>query len=341
MDWPHSHWYQKLLSTTWSTSFMKYITPMPVLPIQRLIHRSPEIRDCSTYNPHNEWIITWDAHTSDIIYGKSITQTNHPGSRSITQIQHYIHAYVENFSPNNFTITNASTSRRITSFLRLCKGYSRHAYNVSNPFICTLYLSTTKLLTIKIQHDNNFLTPIIPVPREYSPMTLSIYNKNPILNPLSPLYIKNLVIGFDQIIDRLLFLAHQFINFLDLSFYTDGSLFQEGPRKSIMSFAWIETTMSSPIPFQGATMFQPSSTTAETFAVLTVLMVFLVNSCINIFMDSLNTIHNYHKFSQVGFSTRQKLKFTTYPVWSLLIEQKHLTVTFTKVKSHSENVFND
>ncbi|GES83980.1 hypothetical protein GLOIN_2v1780593 [Rhizophagus clarus] len=58
----------------------------------------------------------------------------------------------------------------------------------------------------------------------------------------------------------------------DLSFYTDGSLFQEGPRKSIMSFAWIETTMSSPIPFQGATMFQPSSTTAETFAVLTVLM---------------------------------------------------------------------
>ncbi|GBC01727.1 hypothetical protein RclHR1_04300009 [Rhizophagus clarus] len=273
---------------------MKYVTPMPIPPIQRLMRRSPEIRNSSTYNLHNEWIIMWDANISDIIYGKSITQTNHPGSRSTTQIQHYIQAYMEKFSSNNLTITNASTPRRMTSFLRPCKGCSCHVYNVFNPSICTLYVATTKLLTIKVyhplhipahitdpkrtwkfptqhhhtlrtiayndyqrsQHDNNFLTPIIPVPRENSPAILSIYNKNPILNPLSPLYLKNLVIGFNQIIDRLLFLAHQFINFSDLSFYTDGSLFQDGPHKSIMGFAWIKTTTSSnPTSFQGATMF--------------------------------------------------------------------------------------
>ncbi|GES86389.1 ribonuclease H-like domain-containing protein [Rhizophagus clarus] len=195
------------------------------------------------------------------------------------------------------------------------------------------------------QHASNFLTPVIPVPREHSPDTIAIYNQNPVLNPLSPLYLKNLIIGFEHTIDRLIFLSHQFINFLDLTFYTDGSLFQDGPYRSIMGFAWIElTTSSSPTPFQGATMFQPSSITAETFAVLTALLVFSNNSKVNIFTDSLNTITNYNKFSRGNISTRQKLKFTTYPVWSLilrLIEQKHLSVTFTKVKSHSGNVYND
>ncbi|GBC06607.1 hypothetical protein RclHR1_06960005 [Rhizophagus clarus] len=44
----------------------------------------------------------------------------------------------------------ASTPRRKTLFLRLCKGCSRHIYNVSNPSICTLYIATTKLLTINV-----------------------------------------------------------------------------------------------------------------------------------------------------------------------------------------------
>ncbi|GET02155.1 RNA-directed DNA polymerase from mobile element jockey-like [Rhizophagus clarus] len=377
------HWYEKLLSTTWSTSSMKFITPMPTPPTQRLIRHSPTIKDCLTHNPHNEWTITWDANTSDIIYGKSITQTNHPGSRSITQIQHYIQAYVETFSPTNSTNTNASTPRRMTSFLRPCKGCSRHVYNISNPTICTLYIATDKLIKIKVyrplhipahitspkrtwkfptlhhhtlrtiayndyqqsQHNSNYLTPVIPVPREHSSETLAFYHQNPILNPLSPLFLKNLIIGFEQLIDRLMFLSHQFINFSDFTFYTDGSLFQDGPNKSIMGFAWIElSTSSNPTSFQGATMFQPSSTTAETFAVLTTLLVTPINSKINIFTDSLNTITNYNKFSRGNISTRQKLKFTTYPVWSLidrLIEHKHLSVTFTKVKSHSGNTYND
>ncbi|GBB90580.1 hypothetical protein RclHR1_01760004 [Rhizophagus clarus] len=332
---------------------------MPTPPIQRFLKNSPQIRDSPSFNPHNEWVITWDTSSSDIIYGKSITQTNHPGSQSITQIQHYIHTYVETYSPSHSSNTNASTPRRMTSFIRPCKGCSRHVFNVSNPSICTLYIATLNLLTIKVyrplhipahitapkrtwkfptlhhhtlrtiayndyqrsQHANSFLTPIIPVPRENSPDTLTIYNNNPVLNPLSPLYLNNLVIGFDKVIDRLLFLAHQFINFTDLSFYTDGSLFQDG-----------------------ATMFQPSSTTAETFAVLTTLIVSPSNACITIFTDSLNTIHNYEKFSNSSLSTRQKLKFTTYPVWSLilrLIELKHLMVTFQKVKSHSGDLFND
>ncbi|GBC02889.1 hypothetical protein RclHR1_04880014 [Rhizophagus clarus] len=86
-----------------------------------------------------------------------------------------------------------------------------------------------------------------------------------------------------------------------------------------MGFAWIETTTSSnPTPFQRTTMFQPSSNMAETFAVLTTLIISPANSHINIFTDSLNTIHNYNKFSH-----------------------KHLAVTFMKVKSHSEDQFND
>ncbi|GES88086.1 ribonuclease H-like domain-containing protein [Rhizophagus clarus] len=376
-------WFKKLLSTTWSTSSMKLITPMPLPLIQRLLRNSPQIRDSLSFNPHNEWVITWDASSSDIIYGKSITQTNYPGSQSVTQIQHYIHTYVENFSPSHSTNTTASTPKRMTSFIRPCKGCSCYVYNVSNPSICTLYIATIKLLTIKVyrplhipahitapkrtwkfltlhhhtlrtiayndyqrsQHTNNFLTPIIPVPRDNLPVTLTIYNNNPVLNLLSALYLKNLVIGFDEVIDRLLFLAHQFINFFNLSFYTDGSLFQDGPYRSRIGFAWIETTTSNnSTPFQGAMMFQPSSTMAETFAVLTTLIVSSSNSHINIFTDSLNTIHAYKKFSSGSFSTRQKLKFTTYPVWSLilqLIELKHLVVTFMKVKSHSRDIFND
>ncbi|GES97552.1 ribonuclease H-like domain-containing protein [Rhizophagus clarus] len=246
---------------------------MPTPPIQRFLKNSPQIRDSPSFNPHNEWVITWDTSSSDIIYGKSITQTNHPGSQSITQIQHYIHTYVETYSPSHSSNTNASTPRRMTSFIRPCKGCSRHVFNVSNPSICTLYIATLNLLTIKVyrplhipahitapkrtwkfptlhhhtlrtiayndyqrsQHANSFLTPIIPVPRENSPDTLTIYNNNPVLNPLSPLYLNNLVIGFDKVIDRLLFLAHQFINFTDLSFYTDGSLFQDGPHRSLMA----------------------------------------------------------------------------------------------------------
>ncbi|GBC06606.1 hypothetical protein RclHR1_06960004 [Rhizophagus clarus] len=83
---------------------------------------------------------------------------------------------------------------------------------------------------------------------------------------------------------------------------------------------------------------------AETFAVLTTLIVSPANSYVNIFTDLLNTIHNYNKFSRINFFMCQRLKFNTYPVWSLilhLIEQKHLVVTFMKVKSHSGDQFND
>ncbi|GBC05801.1 hypothetical protein RclHR1_06430002 [Rhizophagus clarus] len=246
----------------------------------------------------------------------------------------------------------------MTSFICPCKGCSRHVYNVSNPSICTLYIATTKLLTINVYHPlhvpahiitpkriwkfptlhhhtlrtiayndyqqsqqtDNFLTPVIPVPREHSSITLILYNKNPILNPLFPLFLKNLLIGFDSIIDRLLFLANSFINFSHLSFYTDGSFFQDGLHRSIMSFAWIKIfTSSIPTPFQGLTMFQLSSTMAETFAVLTTLIVSPSNSHINIYTDSLNTIHNYKQFSHVNFSTCQCLKFNTYPIWSLIL----------------------
>ncbi|EXX68035.1 hypothetical protein RirG_108850 [Rhizophagus irregularis DAOM 197198w] len=117
-----------------------------------------------------------------------------------------------------------------------------------------------------------------------------------------------------------------------------------------MGFAWIETSNSTPssnIPppsFKGALSFNPSSTKAEIYALLTTIIVVPNNSAIDVFTDSLNMIQTFHKITNKSTSIRQKLKCKNHIAWRLidtLIEKKGLTLRLHKVKAHSNDFWND
>lgn len=141
-------------------------------------------------------------------------------------------------------------------------------------------------------------------------------------------------------------LLNSFTNHQHLSFYTDGSLKAIGLVDCTMGFGWLQTNPHAPhLTFKGQTIFLPSSTRAEAFAILTALLCCPSNCTVSIFTDSSNCINNFYTFvNQHTISPRRKLKQNAYLVWLLidkLIRIKSLNVSLTKVKAHSNDENND
>ncbi|GBB85480.1 hypothetical protein RclHR1_00120034 [Rhizophagus clarus] len=112
-----------------------------------------------------------------------------------------------------------------------------------------------------------------------------------------------------------------------------------------MGFAWIEISSNSiHTPFQGAMAFQPSSTKAETYAILSALITAPSNAMVTINTDSQNVITNYHQFKDPNFSLWKHLKVDTYMFWTLifkLITSKNPYISIKKIKAHYGNQWND
>jgi ribonuclease HI len=96
--------------------------------------------------------------------------------------------------------------------------------------------------------------------------------------------------------------------------------------------------------YKESCVLNPSSTKSESYAILIILLVVPNNAQINIYTDSQNCIHNYIYFTNPLISRRKQLNHNNHLLWTFMIElikQKNLTLTFHKVKAHSNDPYND
>ncbi|GES74707.1 ribonuclease H-like domain-containing protein [Rhizophagus clarus] len=287
------------------------------------------------YASRNQWIVFWNASTSIAVYGKTLHQINRPGANSITQIQHYLPLTLMD---NQLDLT---PWKRL-AILQPCRSCNRHTYNVDNPLLYTFYMSTSSLITFKTTPANKipihipdkkkywrypsqpFLTLQTLAYNYYLTLTRSFKHPSHFDNPVdtsqpdfllnykdlnynfipnTPYFICNIFAGNDNVIQSLINLSIEFVNRSNFSFYTDGSLHTEGPLKSCLGFGWLE--VGSPphtFTFKGSMIFQPSSTRAEIFSILTCLITVLYNSTVNIYTDSQNFISTYNNINNPCFS---------------------------------------
>lgn len=113
-----------------------------------------------------------------------------------------------------------------------------------------------------------------------------------------------------------------------------------------MGFGW--TTSNIPnlnINYHDALDYFPSSTKAETMAILTALLLIPYGGIITIVTDSqsaINTVYNTIKLSVL--SKRRLQKINNVILWKAIhyiIDKLSLTLFFQKVKAHSSDLFND
>lgn len=147
------------------------------------------------------------------------------------------------------------------------------------------------------------------------------------LDPSSFYFIENILLGHPDTISQLIKLAENFENKINFIFYTDGSYSKydrELHPTTQMGFAWVETsdynmtTSDPPISFTGALSFNPLSTKAEIYALLAAIIVVPHSSSVEIFTDSQNVIHTFHKVTNKLTSIRQLLKCNNNIAWRLL-----------------------
>ena len=140
-------------------------------------------------------------------------------------------------------------------------------------------------------------------------------------------------------------IASKYCNNKELEFYTDGSLYNIGTNDIKMEIGWIQTNIdTSPAFFMASIEYFPSSTKAETIALLTAILVSPPNCKVTICLDSNCTIQNYNKINREGLSCRKQLKMEHIWIWKTIKhiqEQLNLSIELIKVKEHSSNQLND
>jgi hypothetical protein len=77
-------------------------------------------------------------------------------------------------------------------------------------------------------------------------------------------------------------------------------------------------TQSPPVIFQGSMAFNPSSSKAKTYAILTAILTCPNQSDITFHTDLQNVIDTFHKITNYLLSTRQLLKIKSYNAWMLI-----------------------
>ncbi|GBC02754.1 hypothetical protein RclHR1_00480011 [Rhizophagus clarus] len=371
------NWYQKILHQNTLSQNLRLVNPLTAPPIQHIKYNTPSIVNQEEHIPRNQWIVFWDANTSTAIYGKTIRQINRPGANSITQLQHYIP-----LTPTAEQLD--LTSQKRLAILQPCRGCNKHTYNVDNPLLCTFYMSTTSLITFQTTPVNKipihipnkkkswrypsqpFLTLRMLAYNYFLTLSRSYRHPNYVDNsidtvqsdsilefkdfnfnfiPNTPYFIHNIFTGNESVITTLHDLSLEFINRSNFSFYTDGSLHTEGPLKSRLGFGWLEVGLSPhTYTFKGSTIFQPSSTRAEIFSILTCLITVPNNSVVNIYTDSQNFIYTFNNINNPCFSHRKLLKINNHHTWQALlylVKQKSLRISLHKVKAHDDDVLNN
>ncbi|PKK71100.1 ribonuclease H-like protein [Rhizophagus irregularis] len=142
-------------------------------------------------------------------------------------------------------------------------------------------------------------------------------------------------------------IAYGLSEFSSLNFYTDGSFDDNTTEGGFpMGYGW--TTSNLPnvnFTYNGSIQYFPSSTKAETMAILTCLAVCSPSCKVQIYTDSQAAIDTFHKSKNLfSISPRRFNKINNNILWSSihhLIRELKLVVRFNKVKAHSHDQFND
>ncbi|CAB4398953.1 unnamed protein product [Rhizophagus irregularis] len=268
----------------------------------------PKIIKCSNHSVlcKNQWVAFWSQRVSTIVYGKILEKSHFPGDSPKVYLEHHI-PHKDTFN-SNYNTTPHSTPNLLTP----CNGCDLHdSFYIGDvrPKCIISYLSnfTITLHVNLIKKDNNRFNNIFIVHKSDSELRADTYKdfkmrtdplfRNRIITSqlITPhLYIPSninhrLVNGLllpNDIFSEFYPLINTLASFINLEFYTGGSLKIEddNPR---MGFGWIFTTDTRlNMRFSGATKHWPSSTRAEIMAVLTCLIVCPPNSSIKIFTDS-------------------------------------------------------
>ncbi|PKY62352.1 hypothetical protein RhiirA4_526615, partial [Rhizophagus irregularis] len=135
--------------------------------------------------------------------------------------------------------------------------------------------------------------------------------------------------------------------FSDLEFFTDGSYDSTHAQAGFpMGYGWTTSNLfNCNITYNGSLKFFPSSTKAETMAILTALVVCPEFGIITLHTDSQAAIDSFHKLKNLHtMSPRRFNKINNNILWSsihFIIRTLSLKVKLLKVKAHSGNQFND
>ncbi|PKK76469.1 hypothetical protein RhiirC2_707376 [Rhizophagus irregularis] len=135
--------------------------------------------------------------------------------------------------------------------------------------------------------------------------------------------------------------------FSHLEFFTDGSL--EPTNSQVghsMGYGWTTSNLTNVnITYNVSVKFFPSSTKAETMAILMALVVYPEYGKISINTDSQVAIDSFYKSKNLhSISPRRFNKINNNILWSsihYIIKILSLQLQFIKVKAHSGNNFND
>ncbi|CAB4403686.1 unnamed protein product [Rhizophagus irregularis] len=150
-----------------------------------------------------------------------------------------------------------------------------------------------------------------------------------------------------KIIEDLIEISTTLSSFTDLEFFTDGSYEPTHTQEGFpMGYGWTTSNLANVnITYNGSLKFFPSSTKAETMALLTALSTCPNLGRITIYTDSQATIDSFHKTKNLHCtSPRRYNKVNNNILWSsihYIIKELSLRVHLIKVKAHSGNAFND
>ena len=162
----------------------------------------------------------------------------------------------------------------------------------------------------------------------------------------------NIIIQRDNYIERFIekgpiqkelhAIQHSFKDATHLRFFTDGSVIDIGKESMSMSLAFVQTHyLSETREFKATLDYFPSSTRAETTAVLAALLTAPPRISVEILTDSKATMDHY--LCECS-TVRSFFKEENNVIWSMireLIRANSLTVTFHKIKAHSGNISNE
>ncbi len=99
-------------------------------------------------------------------------------------------------------------------------------------------------------------------------------------------------------------LASNLTNFITIDFYTDRSLSNDGTIHMIMDISWTTAFSNTPnYTFHVALSNNPSSTKAETIAILTALITYSANAMVNIFTDLQYYVDHFNRLKYSSFTT--------------------------------------
>jgi ribonuclease HI len=291
-----------------------------------------------------DWVAIWNPILQSVSLGRSISPSHSPDTILIE------HWFISASTASSFTLSR-------------CSGCSIHnpdyAVNNSRLFSCiNIFTLSDSILISSIPSDvkklssSSFLfsLPLFDILQKADFHMKFSYNLLPYYEPLVPSMrlSDNFLTRFiskGRSLQELSTIQSRFSSSSRLEFYTDGSLIRQNSLDSNLSCAFIQTYgFAVPTTFCAQLENFPSSTKAETVAILLSLLVAPASCAVSIFTDSQAAIDIFGHVTSTNLTSRLLLKHHQSFIWNMIrdvVTTNHLDVSLVKVKAHSKHYFND